>query len=190
MSVRKISGRLKKNNLFEILPYMIEIKPELEPKEIFGEEIIKEIPKDVMGEIFDFLGVKDKIRKVKFSIEEFTFRCHYCNAAIVESGNCYNFVFKQHLKECKCPFFSIEKMPMLYQIYKKKDRVILNNYLSGLDVEFILKKRYQYRPHLYRVDELRNELKKLRGNEPILLSTIKEMYSEWFKFKKIKNGNN
>lgn len=188
MSIRKIPGRLKRNNFFEILPYVIEKNPKLEPIEIFGEDVIKEFPKDIIGDVFDFLAVKEVIRKVKFSIDEYTFRCLYCGAEFIEMGNQYNDLVKSHKKECKCPFFSVIDMNMMYRTSKKDNYIIMTNFLHHSIIKFHLKKRYQYKSHLFRIDFLKEDIKRLRGREPITIELLREFHGEWFKFKKIKNG--
>jgi hypothetical protein len=118
MSVRKIPGRNQRIDVFKILPYMIAKKPHLDPKHIFTEEIIKKIPKALLHETFEFMGINQNIREVLYSYNNFKFKCWWCNKEFVEMGCEVKKSYNLHKKDCDNPFFIILNGPKLYTIKK------------------------------------------------------------------------
>ena len=90
MSVKKISGRLKRKNVFEILPYVAQKYPILDPVEILGEKGIKKYKKMTKDGLLDFVNISDNVKNIIYSEDEMTFKCLYCGATIQNTG--VNFV--------------------------------------------------------------------------------------------------
>lgn len=186
MSLRRIPGRLKKNNVFEILPYMILKQPELEPQEILGTD---KYTKSQIKEVFDFIAMPKRRRNVLYSIDDFKFKCLYCGKEIIEIGSMFNTMIGYHRKECKYPFFTIDDKYII-QIFKKigseydTNHLILVNKLSNQKIEFHLKKKYNNSKYLEKLDLLKNDLYQLKKSDDITILSIMETYNEYFKIKK------
>ncbi|NCD07182.1 MAG: hypothetical protein EOL97_13790 [Spirochaetia bacterium] len=193
MSVRKYPGRLKKYNIFEILPFVVSKYPSFEPTNILTKEVIASMPKDTLKEAFDFLNDKKMIRDIIYSTEDYNIKCLWCGQESMEMGLNIRDYNKKHKKVCKNSFLYIDYTKNTFNVIKvnynidgKEFHYIqMNNFLTNSISEFKLKKRYERNKYLIYLENMQIQLKELkRKYNNMTISAILNMNSEYIMIKK------
>jgi len=170
---------LKKNNLMEILPFMINKYPELDPKNVIDEDIIQKFPKKIIYKSFEFMKYSDNVRKIIYSYDIFIFKCLWCGIEIECTGHEFFKHYGKHREEChKCFFVTDSKG--LFTIKKNKNSFILINHLQDNGIGFELKKDTDNEI----LDVIGIELRNIRKNYNVnLIKNIYDTYKEYIELK-------
>lgn len=95
---------MKRENIMDILPMMINRFPELEPERILGKEVIRCNRKELI-KIFPFLKYTQKVRKIIYSLDTYHIKCLWCGIDTHIRGLDIVDYAKEH--KCENPLFTI-----------------------------------------------------------------------------------